>query len=288
MQTDTPTPAKLGKIIAVWGASGSPGKTTIAVGMANELAEAGKTVTLIDLDLEASSTGVLLGLGDSPGGIAAAARLAGHSRFDSEQLHRLATPVSSGKHSFQLLGGLVAAERWAEIAPDRAEEVILVAAENSEFVVIDLGSSLEANLRDVSTGLDRNKVTKQTLTMADQIITVCLADPVGISRYLRAIDQLVELRPGGQIFCVVNRLRASVLGSSAKQQVAETLGRMAQITVDCFIPDDPAAADFAMRQAVPISHAKRTSLARMAIGVLTKTLVLGERSQLDRRLAKLG
>ena len=288
MQTSSSPQVKVGKIIAVWGASGSPGKTTIAAGVASELAEAGKSVTLIDLDLEASSTGVMLGLGDVPGGIAAAARLVGHARFDSQQLHRLATPVSSGKYSFQLLAGLISVERWAEIAPDRAEEVVLVAAENSDFVVIDLGSSLEANLRDVTTGLDRHKVTKQTLAMADQIITVCLADPVGISRYLRAIDQLVELRPAGQIFSVVNRLRASVLGASAKQQIAETLGRMAQITVDCFIPDDPAAADFALRQAVPITHAKRTSLARMAIGVLTNTLVLGERSQLDRRLAKLG
>ncbi|MEY4992948.1 MAG: hypothetical protein RIS82_70 [Actinomycetota bacterium] len=282
MQTET------GKIIAVWGPSGSPGKTTIALGLAGELADNGKGVTFVDLDLAASSTGVMLGLGDGPVGIAAAARLVGHSRFDADQFQRLSVEVPVGKCSFRLLAGLASAERWPEIAVDRAEEILAVAAENSDFVIVDLSSSLEANLRHSITGLERNAVTWQVLQNAQQVITICSADPVGIARYLREVSALQALRPQGQLLCVVNRLRTSVLGSSAKQQIAETLGRLAQITVDCFIPDDPIATDSAMKSAVSINQAKRSSLARMAISVLTKGLVLGERSPLDRRIAKLG
>lgn len=277
-----------GRVIAVWGPPGAAGKSTVAVAIANELAEAGKSVVLLDFHFSAAALATMLGQNDNPGGIAAAARLVGQFRFTAEQLQRLTIAVPSGKHEFRLMTGLGAAERWPEISTDRAEEIINVAAENADYVVVDLESSLEANLRHSLTGLERHAVAAQVLSTADQIITVCSADPVGVSRYLKAVDRLIELGPRGQVLSLVNQLRTSVLGSSAKQQIVETLGRLGQITVDCFVPHDQSAADFALRSAVSITQAKRASPARSALVAFIKTQVLGERSKLDRRLAKLG
>ena len=87
------------KLISIWSASGSPGRTTIALALAAELAESGKNVFLLDADTYAPSLDLLLGLVDHPAGLAAACRLVGQERFDYEQLQRLSTRVS-GKSLF--------------------------------------------------------------------------------------------------------------------------------------------------------------------------------------------
>ena len=63
------------QLISVWSPIGSPGKSTIALSMATELAESGKNVFLLDADTWAPSLDLQLGLTDHPAGLAAACRL---------------------------------------------------------------------------------------------------------------------------------------------------------------------------------------------------------------------
>ncbi|MDQ1685164.1 MAG: hypothetical protein QOC82_1901, partial [Frankiaceae bacterium] len=44
-------PAEVGRLIAVWGPTGAPGRTTVAVGLAAELAAAGEQAVLVDADV---------------------------------------------------------------------------------------------------------------------------------------------------------------------------------------------------------------------------------------------
>ena len=99
--------------------------------------------------------------------------------------------------------------------------------------------------------------------------------------------ELGQLQPKGEIIQVVNRLRTSVLGASAKQQVVQTLDRLGQISVDCFVPDEPAVADDAMRAGLPINLAKRSSKVKLAVELLVKNHLLNQRTELDERVAKL-
>jgi len=87
-----------------------------------------------------------------------------------------------------------------------------------------------------------------------------------------------------EVLTVVNRLRNSVLGMSAKQQIIETLSGLGQLQVAGFIPDDPAAADAALKSSISMSLVRRSSQARLAIALFTKNKILGERNGLDRRL----
>ena len=94
------------KTIAVWGPVGSPGKSTIALNLACELALSGASVFLLDLDLVAPSLAQMLGLTEHPAGLAAACRLAAQNRFDVMQLERLSVRVAAGKQSVALMTGI--------------------------------------------------------------------------------------------------------------------------------------------------------------------------------------
>ena len=273
--------------IAIWGAAGSPGKSSLALSLASELASAGHRVFLLDADTSAPSLDLLLGLTDHPAGVAAACRLVSQGRFDLQQLERLSVPLTTGRGQVTLMTGLSDPERWPELSPDRVSLILQVAQSNFDFVLVDLASSLEVGLLLGFGGVDRTEITRQVLVEADQVIMVCAADPVGVHRFLQAAATLRELQPKGELLTIVNRLRKSVLGAGAKQQVSESLSRLGQIEVAAFIADDPIAADFALRSSMPIAMGKRGSPAKQATALFVRAHLLKARSRLDVRLAKL-
>ena len=274
------------KLISVWSAPGSPGKSTIALSIAAELAESGKKVFLLDADTWAPSLDLQLGLTDHPAGLAAACRLVAQERFDQAQLERLSTSMAVGAGFLTVMTGLSSASRWAEVSAEKLDDLIMVASAHFDFVVLDVGSPIDPGLVSLSSPIERNAVSRWAATYSDKLIAVCGADPISIARFLASYSELSELSPRGQVLTLVNRLRTSVLGSSAKQQIIQALSRMGQIEVNGFIPDDPAAADAAVKDSVPIVLGRRSSQARLAIALFTRTQVLAERSKLDGRLAK--
>jgi MinD-like ATPase involved in chromosome partitioning or flagellar assembly len=274
------------KLISVWSPPGSPGKSTVALSIASDLTEAGNKVFLLDADTYAPSLDVLLGLNDHPAGLAAACRLVSQERFDLEQLTRLSTPLAIGNGYLTVMTGLSAESRWAEISSEKLDDLLMVAGENFDFLVLDVASPLSSGTGSLSSPVDRNAVARWAVGFSDFVIGVCGADPVSISRYLTASTLVTELKPKGEFLTLVNRLRSSVLGASAKRQILESLEKLGQITVSGFIPDDPAAADLAMRECLPISVGKRSSQARLALSLFTRTRLLGERTKLEGRIAK--
>ena len=277
---------KSAKLLSVWSPSGSPGKSTIALSVAAELAESGSQVFLLDADTWAPSLDLQLGLTEHPAGLAAACRLVAQERFDLEQLQRLSTSLAMGAGNLTVMTGLSSESRWPEVSSEKLDDLIMVASHHFDFVVLDVASPISPGLVSLTSSVERNSVSRWAVTYSDKLIAVCGADPISVARFLSAATQVSELQPKGEVLTLVNRLRTSVLGPSAKRQIAETLSRMGQITVNGFIPDDPAAADSAIKESLPIALGRRNSQARLAIALFTRTQVLGERNQLDGRLAK--
>lgn len=275
-----------GQLIAVWSPAGSPGRTTVACSIATELTESGKSVLLIDADTYAPALDVYLGLNDHPAGLAAACRLISQNRFDFAQLRRLSVELKTQSGLLTVMTGLSSAARWPEVSGQQLGNLLDVAKGHFDFILLDVASQLEGDIRLPQFTLERNAVSRWALARAELVIAICGSDPVAIARYLDSSVLLSELKPNGQVLTVVNRLRPSVLGSSAKQQILETLSRLGQIQVSGFIPDDQPAADLAIRGAVPIVLAKRSSQVRQAISLFTKVHILGERNRLDGRLLK--
>lgn len=276
------------KLITFWSAPGSVGKSTLAAAAASELAHSGKSVLLVDADTYSPSLALQLGLSEHPAGLAAACRLVSQQRFTAAELERLSALLPCGNGTLRLLTGLSSAARWPEVSAEIFDELLMIAAENYDYLVLDVAAAHEQDLFSNSSPVNRNCVTRWALQYSDQIVAVCGADPVAISRFLDAFVSLGELNIRGEILCVVNRVRNSALGPSAKQQISQTLNRLVNVQVSVFIPEDQSVVDSALRGGYSIDLAKRSAQSRQALALFVQTALLGQVNHLDRRVAKLG
>lgn len=253
-----------GRVIAVWGGAGSPGVTTIAAGIASELAARGRRVLLVDADTYGSSVAAMLGLLDEAPGFAAACRLAASDALDEEQLDRIALVHHSDAGSFRVLTGISRAARWPELGAARVETTLARCREWMDDVVVDTGFCIEAD-EEISSDLfapRRNGAALAVLGAADQVIEVGSADPVGITRLLRGHAELVELVDPSRVVVVVNRLRSVALGVGPAGQLASTLSRFGRIEAAALLPEDQRAVDAAVISGSTLrDHAPRGALA---------------------------
>ena len=176
-----------GTVIAVWGPSGAPGRTTLAIGIAAELAAMGNSVVLADADTHGASVAPALGILDEAPGFAAACRLAGSDSLSSRELERIAQRHESRSGGFWVLTGIGRPSRWPELSGERVSSAIAHCRSWADFTVVDVSSSLE-NDEEISSDLlapRRNAATVTAVREADRIVAVGACDPVGLSRFVR-------------------------------------------------------------------------------------------------------
>ena len=273
-----------GRVVAVWGPTGAPGRTSVAVTVAAELAALGTSVLLADADVYGGSVAQVLGLLDEAPGLAAAARSAGNGTLDRSALAALAPLVGP---RLRVLTGISRAERWPELRPSAVERVWAVAREVAEVTVVDCAFCLEQDEElafDTAAPL-RNGVTLTALAAADVVLAVGGADPVGMHRLVRGLAELRDVVPGSTPRVVVNRVRSSVVGRDPRRQVAEALERHAGVADPVLVPDDPAAFDAALLQGRPVGEVAASSPAREPLAHLAADLV-GRAPRRRRRLAR--
>jgi MinD-like ATPase involved in chromosome partitioning or flagellar assembly len=269
---EPPGPAQgAGRVVAVWGPAGAPGRTSVAVGVATELAALGSSTLLADADVYGAAVAQVLGLLDESPGLAAAARAAGNGTLDRASLAAVAPVVCAG---LRVLTGITRAERWPELRPSAVQAVWSVAREVAETTVVDCAFCLE---QDEELSFDtaaprRNGVTLATLADADVVLAVGTADPVGMHRLVRGLAELREVLPGVAPRVVVNRLRPTVVGPDPARQVREALERYAGVTDPVLVPADPAAFDAALLQARAVREVAAGSPARQALAALAADL----------------
>jgi MinD-like ATPase involved in chromosome partitioning or flagellar assembly len=244
------------RILAVWGAHGSPGRSTIAIQLAVELSRRGRRTALIDADTVAPSLALLLGISDDAPGVAAACRRAERGGLDAAELTRLATTVASSGGDIEALVGINRPSRWPELSGARMSAALRSCREWMDETVVDVAAAFDAD-EEVSNDLigpRRHAATAATLCEADAIIAIAAADPLSISRFLREYAELRRLTAPTPVTVVVNQVRPGPLGIDARGQVRRTLERFAGITDVVFLPYDQRAADASMLHARPMSE----------------------------------
>lgn len=256
----------LPRVIAVWGPAGAPGRTTIAIGLAAELAARGHSVCLIDADTYGGTVAPALGLLDESPGFAAACRLAGADTLTAAELDRVAQTASSASGApFSVLTGIGRPHRWPELSARRVTAVLDQCRQWRSIVIVDAGFNLEGD-EEVSSDLAaprRNGATIAALRVADAVVAVGAADPIGLARLLRTHADLLETVETAKVRIVANRVRASVLGIDPHGQVRQSLDRFAGIRDAVLIDDDQDAADAALLTARPVpAAAPRSSLSK--------------------------
>lgn len=283
---------RAGVVVAVWGPHGAPGRTSIAIALAAEFAAAGLRVVLADADTHAASVAPALGMLDEAPGFAAACRLAGIGGLDEAQFERLAQPHRATRHPFRVLTGIGRAARWPELGEERVRGVLSAARAWCDVLVVDVGASLEQD-EEIASDLAaprRNAATLEALRAADAVVAVAAADPVGISRFLRAHAELVDVIDPDRVVIAVNKLRASSIGLNPGGQVTQTLARFGGIGDVVLVPWEPAGFDAALLGGTTVIDTVPRSPVRVAIRSLAERampalVAPGARRRGARRLA---
>jgi MinD-like ATPase involved in chromosome partitioning or flagellar assembly len=281
------SPPAVGRLVAVWGPTGAPGRTTIAVNLAAEAARLGRTALLADADTYGGSVAQVLGLLDEAPGLAGAARAANTGALDLPGLARHARQVTP---RLRVLTGITRTERWPEIRPASLEVVWALARGLAELTVVDCAFCLE---QDEELSFDtaaprRNGSTTTTLEQADVVVAVGTADPVGLQRLVRGLSDLREVVPGVEVRVVVNRVRASVVGPDPEGQLRRALERFAGVLGVVFVPEDRAALDAALLRGQTLAEVAPRSAARQAIGGLAAGLIGMEPSARLKKRRRVG
>ena len=264
--------AGTGRVVAVWGPTGAPGRTTVAVGLASEVAALGRSVLLVDADVYGGVVAQVLGLLDEAPGLAAAARLANSGALDLPALASLARSVSP---ALRVLSGIARADRWPELRPTAVEAVLALSRSLATTTVVDCGFALEQDeeLAYDTSAPRRNGATLAVLESADTVLAVGTADPVGLSRLVRGLGELRDAVPGVIPVVVVNRLRPSAIPGDARKEVRSALARYAGVPEVVFVPLDVSGVDSAVAGGRTLAEAAPASPARQALAALAADLL---------------
>jgi MinD-like ATPase involved in chromosome partitioning or flagellar assembly len=264
-------PAGRGRVVAVWGPTGAPGRTTVAVGMADEAARLGVSTLLVDADVYGGVVAQVLGLLDESPGLAGAARQAGAGTLEADTLVRLAWSV---RPHLRVLTGLARADRWPELRPRAVTTVLEEARRLAALTVVDCAFSVEDDeeLSFDTAAPRRNGATLAVLEAADTVLCVSGADPVALQRSIRALDQLREVLPDTEPVLVVNQVRKGPVPGDPRREIADSLERFAGREVRFFLPADRRATDAALASGRTLAEAAPGSSLRLALRSLAADL----------------
>jgi MinD-like ATPase involved in chromosome partitioning or flagellar assembly len=254
-----PDSSQPGRVTAVWGPAGAPGRTTLAVGLAAELGRTRRTI-LVDADPYGGAVAQQLGIVDEVSGLLAATRLAATGQLPE----RFGSVQRSLDHRLSVVTGLPRADRWVEVRAGVVDHLLEVAAGHGQ-VVVDTGFCLEHDPASEAGRAGRNTMTLAALEVADDVVVVGGADPVGLSRLARGLVELAESTGRTAPYVVVNRMRPTL--GWAEADIAGMLRGVTGLAGLHFLPDDRAAVDRALVAGRSLAEVGDSALGRAVAGV---------------------
>ncbi len=268
-------PLAPGRLLTVWGPTGAPGRTSVAIALADESARAGVPALLVDADTHGGSVAAHLGLLDDVSGIVVACRQADAGTLDATTLAGAARTIDG---RLRVLTGITSGRRWAELRPAALSRLWDACRATPGVTIVDAGFGLECDeelLHDTRSPR-RHAATLTALVAADAVVAVGSADPVGIDRLLVGLEDLERVVPDTPVHVVITRVRRSVLGSDPEGQVREALRRHAGITDITCVPDDRASYDACLREGRTLAEAAPRSPARGVLREFARRSVPGQ------------
>jgi MinD-like ATPase involved in chromosome partitioning or flagellar assembly len=260
-------PARKGHLTAVWGPIGAPGATTVAVNLAVESALEGHRTLIVDANTYGAAVAVHLGLLDDTAAIAQACRAIEHRGIDAVELADYAQHVKIEGHHLDVITGLTRSERWPQLRATAWEQLLDIARNGWDHVIIDCGFGLETD-EELSFDIpapQRNATTVSAVCHADTVLAVGTGDPVGFVRFMKSIEQLMEVTTQ-RVVPVVNKVSSMTSGIGPKRQLAAVWERFGpKVALQHFIPWAPDLLAAALMEGKTLAERAPKTEIRQAI-----------------------
>jgi len=183
------------RIFTVWGPSGSPGRSPVAINLADSLGRLGHRVLLVDADVYNASLAQMLG--SARNGHTIATLFAALNRNSSLNLSDFAVWIRAER--FALVPGLAGPDRWRELSPEGFSGLIAAAA-SFDYVVFDVAGEI----RPTGSAGDA-PIARLLVREATRLLVIGDSSILGIDRLARVAASVRSLRPDGRFDFVLNR-----------------------------------------------------------------------------------
>ena len=227
--------------ISVWGPGGSPGRSTVAINLADSFARMGYSALLVDADLFNPSLALMLG---TP--------LSGHTlstlfaELNRQSLKELSDYVAeTGVRRLSLLPGISNQARASEIRVELFAP-FLAATTAYDFVVFDVAGEL----RGSGSKVDLERVTRFLVRESHLVIAVGDSSILGIDRLSRQASDLRKLRLDRPFRIVLNRVDPR---RDSSAQATEIFERLTKERVASTLPFDRKTLSAALELGCPAS-----------------------------------
>jgi pilus assembly protein CpaE len=242
-----------GAVIAVVGAGGGVGATTVSLGLAAFLAREGPQsgsetgAAVLDLDLQFGDTDVALNL--EPRSTLFEV-IDAEARFDDRFLQSVMLDVGRG---LKLLAPSPSVMPLETLRPPLAAAIVEAASHLAPFVVVDLPSAW-------------TDATLTVLRRADLIVLVAAPTVASVRRARRVLTALAAAHVTAQRVCALNRVAGVVEAFERPARV----GRALEIKIDASLPLEPGVARAQDRGELMLDAYPRSRFCRELRGLANK------------------
>ena len=243
-------PQELGEVFVFVACKGGSGASFLAANLAHVLsARDGRTVALLDLDLQFGDALLMLGDHRAASDVAEVARDIG--RLDAEFLRSAMAQVSG---TLSVLAAPKELSQALEVKASHVEAIVRQARQMFDFVVLDVGRSID-------------RVSLQALDMATRIFPVLqlslpqVRDAKRLSGMFRSLEY-----PANKLHWIVNRYEKA--GDITIESLQHSLGVKGVTT----IPNHFSSVNASVNQGVPIDKLAHNGPVARALRELAKSV----------------
>jgi hypothetical protein len=175
----------------------------------------------------------LLGITEELPTVIWAARMAAKDEADPARL--LLDLRRAGRDGPIVLPGLPRAELWADVSDYGWRRWLTVARATFRNTICDIGGCIEpeTNAYAAPSG-GRNRMAREVLAVADRVVAVVRADPIGVKNFIWAYDEVRETVDDSSVVVIANRVHRG-----NEREVADLLRATIGKRPVAYIPERP-------------------------------------------------